>query len=159
MIQAAKDWLISIGVALLVWFAISQTRNPDLPEQAPDFDLVQVDGGRVQLSALRGRTVVLNFWATWCGPCRSEIPAFSRFAQANPDIAVLGIATDGTPAELVEASKNLGITYPVLRTDAATYKAYDISVIPTTVIVGPDGQVQDVHVGAMSAADLEQATR
>ena len=159
MIQAIKDWALAIGVALLVWFAISSTRNPDLPEQAPDFTLASIEGGEVQLSKLQGKTVVLNFWATWCGPCHSEIPTFSKFADSNPDIVVLGIATDGDPSELRTAKQEMGISYTVLRTDPETYKAYDISVIPTTVVVGPDGSVEDVHVGVMSAKQLERATR
>ena len=102
---------------------------------------------------------MLNFWATWCGPCRTEIPWFSKFATENPDIVVLGIATDGTEDELRAASAQLGITYPVLRADSATQRAYGVNTIPTTVVVEPDGSVGTVHVGLMTGIQLELATR
>ncbi|MCB9758412.1 MAG: TlpA family protein disulfide reductase [Alphaproteobacteria bacterium] len=160
MLRYLRDWGLSILAAVVVFFAIGYLRpGPDLPPVAPDFTLASLDGDPVQLSALRGQTVVLNFWAPWCGPCRQEIPAFSAFAREHPEIPVYGVATDGTPASLRASALDLGIDYPVLVADRATVGAYDISTIPTTVVVGPDGAVRDVHVGVMMGWQLDLATR
>ena len=155
----ARDWGVAIGLAIALYAGVGWLRAPDLPAEAPGFTLVSLDGDTVDLASLRGQTVVLNFWATWCGPCRTEIPSFSKFATANPDIPVLGIATDGTAASLARAAESFGIEYPVLIADEATLTAYQINTIPTTVVVGPDGGVENIHVGMMFRPQLWWATR
>ncbi|MCB9741594.1 MAG: TlpA family protein disulfide reductase [Alphaproteobacteria bacterium] len=160
MLRYIRDWVVSIAVAVAIFFAIGYLRpGPEIPDAAPDFTLQSLDGDWVSLSEQKGQTVILNFWAEWCGPCRQEIPAFSKFAQENPDIPVYGVATDGTPESLAKAKKALGIDYPVLVADRETLSAYDISTIPTTVVVGPDGQVKDVHVGVMMGWQIDLAAR
>jgi len=133
---------------------IGWLRAPDLPEQAPDFRLVTLEGEPVHLAELQGQVVVLNFWATWCGPCRVELPSFSRYAQAHPDVVVLGIATDGTQAELRAAQRSLGISYPVLRIDSATAAAYAVQTLPTTVVIDAQGRVSSAHSGIMLGPQL-----
>lgn len=167
--EAATFWsrwgrvFVEWGVTLLaigaLWLGVGWLRAPDLPDQAPDFTLADLDGATVTLSSLRGQTVVLNFWATWCGPCRVEIPAFSAFAQEHPEVPVFGIAVDGSPAELRRAAAQLGIDYPVLVADGAVQAAYQIETLPTTVIVNPDGSVRTAHVGIMPGPQLRWATR
>jgi peroxiredoxin len=157
--RMARDWGLTLLLGAVIFHGVGQLRAPDLPDAAPDFALQTLEGQTVQLSSLRGQTVVLNFWATWCGPCRIEIPQFASFAEANPDIPVLGIATDGTPGELKAAAKKLGITYPVLVADAATVKAYGVDTLPTTVIVGPDGSIQGAHAGILTRPQLSLMVR
>lgn len=155
-------WTRDIGLAVAFFFvassAMSWLRAPDLPDEAPAFVLQDLSGQAVSLEQFRGQTVVLNFWATWCGPCRLEIPAFSSFANDHPDIPVLGIAVDGTVPQLKKAQRDLGIDYPVLVGDPATVKAYGAFTLPTTVVVGPDGSVEAVHVGVMTPPQLWWAT-
>ena len=134
-------------------------RTPNLPDQAPEWSLKNLQGEVVSLKDFRGKTVVLNFWATWCGPCKMEIPTFSEFAQENPDIPVLGIAVDGSPELLRRASKKLNIMYPVLIADEDVQSNYKVRNLPTTVIVDPTGKVKDVHVGVMFGPQLKWATR
>ncbi|HJN75935.1 MAG TPA: TlpA disulfide reductase family protein [Myxococcota bacterium] len=153
-----RDWGISIAIAAAVYLAFSALRpGPDLPEISPEFVLLDVDGETHALSDYKGQTVVLNFWATWCGPCRTEIPTFSQFAVDHPDVPVLGIAADGTPAGLKAFGKKLDMRYPILLGDKETLALYDIDTFPTTVIVGPDGSVEDAHVGIMMDWQLELA--
>ncbi len=154
-----RELAVTAALALVVLQGVGWMRAPDLPDVAPDFALPGLQGDPVTLSSLRGQTVVLNFWAAWCGPCRLEIPGFSAFAAANPDIPVLGIATDGTRAQLKAAKATLEIDYPVLRADPETTAAYGVQTLPTTVIVGPDGSVRAVHTGILTRPQLWWMTR
>ncbi|MEC7947503.1 MAG: TlpA disulfide reductase family protein [Myxococcota bacterium] len=149
-----RDWGLTLVFGAVVFHGFGQLRAPDLPSAAPDFTLPALDGESVQLSSLQGRTVVLNFWATWCGPCRLEVPQLSSFADANPDVIVLGLATDGTAGELRTAREALGIRYRVLRADSATVQAYGAETLPTTVVVGPDGSIEAAHTGIITRPQL-----
>jgi peroxiredoxin len=155
-----RDWGLSIGIAAAVFLAFQAFRpKPDLPEFAPDFELVDIEGRTHKLSEYQGQTVVVNFWATWCGPCRTEIPTFNDFATENPEIPVLGISTETSETKVKATAKQLKMAYPVMLADAATANAYDIDSLPTTVVVGPDGRVESVHVGVMTGWQLDMATR
>ena len=159
VLRIVRDGLLLVLAFLLLLPVVGWLRSPSLPEQAPDFELPALDGGTVALADLQGQTVVLNFWATWCGPCRVEIPSFSRFADNNPDIAVLGVATDGSRAQLAAAKEKLDIRYRILRADSATIQAYGAHTIPMTVVVGPDGEVRGSHTGVMFRPHLWWLTR
>jgi len=158
-LTALRDWCLFILIGLCLFHFAGQWRAPNLPDTAPDFALLNLDQELIQLSDFRGRPVILNFWATWCGPCRMEIPSFSAFADANPQIPVLGIAVDGTPEELRAASKDLGITYPILLGRKDVQATYGVSTLPTTVIIGPDGTIHTVHTGLLFRPQLEWLTR
>lgn len=160
ILRYARDWALSIAVAVVVFLGIGYLRpKPELPDAAPDFTLKTLDGETVTLSELRGQTVVLNFWADWCGPCRQEIPAFSSFARENPEVPILGVAVDSNPQRVAAMRQELDIPYALMMGDRGTVSKYDIDTLPTTVIVGPDGGVKSVHVGMMMGWQLEMATR
>lgn len=154
-----RDWVLPIiGVIVLVQI-VGALRAPDLPDEAPDFTLQTLDGEWRALSEYRGQTVVLNFWATWCGPCRAEIPSLSSWAQNHPEMVVLGVVADGPPAKVKAAARSWGITYPVLMGDRATLDAYKVGSYPTTIVVGPDGEVSAGHVGIVTRPQLWWLTR
>ncbi len=161
MRRLLKDWGIAVVVAALVFLVVSLFRErPDVPDEAPGFTLETVAGASVSLADYRDRTVVLNFWASWCGPCREEIPEFARFHDAHPDVVLLGIAVDsGEKAEVTRAAKRFGINYPVAVGTPDVVAAYGVSTLPTTVVVGPGGAVRHARVGRMDQADLERAIR
>ena len=140
-------WSLIVLVALVVLAVVGQLRAPDLPRQAPDFALPDLDGNTVRLSDYRGRTVVLNFWATWCPPCRVELPSLVAFAEDNPEIQVLGLSVQSPEAALAKMVEEKGISYPVLIVDGPTAESYRVGALPTTVVVGPDGEVRKAHAG------------
>ena len=83
------------------------------------------------------------------------MPQLSRFAESNPEVVVLGVATDGEPAELRAARTKLGMEYPVLVADRATVEAYAVTTLPTTVFVDADGAVTNAHTGLITLPQLE----
>ncbi|MBN2801385.1 MAG: redoxin domain-containing protein [Deltaproteobacteria bacterium] len=157
--KLVRDLLIGAVLFSLALPVVGWLRAPDLPEVAPSFVLQDLNGKTVRLEDFRGQVVVLNFWATWCGPCRAEIPTFSRFAQRHPEVPVLGIAVDGSRAQLRSAQKSMGIAYPILLGDKATVAAYGASTLPTTVIVDEEGHIRTAHVGVMLPPHLWWVTR
>ncbi len=156
-----KDWglalIIVVGV-LFVW-NLMQPGAPDLAgDAAPDFTLSDLQGQEYTLSEQQGKVVVINFWATWCGPCRQEIPAFAKFHEEHPEIQMYGVSVDDkmSAARLEAAAKRLGINYTVLHDKRSlASRAYQVTVLPTTFVIGEDGQVLRAHAGPLSLARLE----
>ncbi len=152
------DWAIALLIAVAVFLLVSGWRSgggPELGPKAPDFSLQQLDGATVELDSFKGQTLVLNFWASWCGPCKREIPDFARFHTSHPDVAMLGVAVDsGEAPEVAQAAKRFGITWPVAMANSAAVRAYDVSVLPTTVIIGPDGGVVKAVHGTLDESSL-----
>lgn len=130
-------WAVAI---LVVGYLVGRWRSPSL-ESAPDFTLVDLrSGARVTLADFRGKPAVLNFWASWCGPCRLELPALERFAQNHPDVQVIGIGHDD-PDDLRAAATDAGVTYRLLHDGGAASHAWGVSTLPTTFALDADGQL------------------
>jgi len=133
----------------------------DLPapgRAAPDFALPDLDGNTVRLSDFSGRPVVLNFWATWCAPCRLEMPELARAAAdyADRDLVVLAVNQDETAEQVGGFLTEVGLSLPaLLDAGGEVGAAYGAFFLPTTVIVGPDGIVGAVHRGILSRDELD----
>ena len=110
---------------------------------APAFTLVDVDGKKVSLADYKGKPVLVNFWATWCAPCKLEMPWFEEFHKKYADLVILGVASDDAPKPaIVATAKKLGVTYPVLLVDDKVTEAYGgVNYLPETFYVGRDGKV------------------
>lgn len=126
---------------------------PKEGQPAPDFALRDVRGNRVQLSSLRGQAIVVNFWATWCGPCTQEFPELQKAAQAaGPGVVVLAL-DQAEPAGAVTAFRNrYGATFDILMDSSNTVAgAYKFSGIPDTVFIDRAGVVRHISLGPLSA--------
>jgi thiol-disulfide isomerase/thioredoxin len=129
--------------------------------QAAGFDVTDTLGHHHRLADYHGRWVVLNFWATWCGPCVQEIPEVAAFARAHPDVIVIGIAMDSADADLVKRfAASHGHAYPlVIADDAVERQMGSMAALPVTRIYDPEGRVAYDRVGRIDRRVLEFATR
>ncbi len=126
---------------------------------APDWRLTSLDGKAIKLSDFKGKVVVLNFWATWCPPCRREIPDFVALQKqyADKGLVIIGVSLDEGGAAVVKPFvKKMGINYPVVMGDQKTIAAYGgIQVVPTTFIIDKTGKVAAQHEGGADRATFE----
>jgi thiol-disulfide isomerase/thioredoxin len=127
---------------------------------APQFTLTEVDGKKVSLSDFKGKPLVVNFWATWCGPCKVEMPWFEEFRKkyAADGFEVLGVADDSDAGNdtIAGAAKKLGVTYPILLADNTMEKAYgDPEVLPMSFYVDKTGMVTEVTAGLGTKDEME----
>jgi peroxiredoxin len=128
---------------------------------APDFSLKDADGKTVRLSDYKGKVVLLDFWATYCGPCKIEIPWFMDFERKHKDqgFSVLGVDMDEEGWDAVKPFVNdVGINYRIVMGNDATADMFGgIEALPTTLLIDRDGKIAAVHVGLTSKSDFENA--
>jgi thiol-disulfide isomerase/thioredoxin len=132
------------------------------PSPVLSLSMLDLDGHTITTDDLRGKVTLVNFWATWCGPCRAEIPDLIELQARYPDhLQVIGVSTDEGPEQMVEDfATEYGINYPVVMTTPELNRAFPgVMALPTSFIVDPDGRVVKTHVGLVNAGVLEQETR
>src|SRR5215471_3015106 len=130
------------------------------PDPAPDLKAKDVNGKELSLEAYKGKVVLLNFWATWCGPCRAEIPGLIRIQEVYKDrLQIIGMdVDDDNPEQLRAFVKDQGINYPVAMTSDPVRLAYGgIAALPTLFVINQDSKVVQKHVGLFNPAlyDIE----
>ena len=119
--------------------------------QATDIEFELLDGGTATVGAFLDRPVVLNFFASWCTPCVTEMPALESVHQQRPDIAFVGLAVNDTPTRAREIVADTGVTYATgVDPDSAIGNAYEILGMPTTLFIAPDGEVVYQHTGGLT---------
>jgi peroxiredoxin len=132
-------------------------------QQAPDFALQSLDGKTIHLSDFRGKAVLLNFWATWCQPCKIEMPWFADLQkQYGPEgLQVIGVAMDeASPEDIGKFAKDLGVNYPVLVGKEEVGVAYGgVQFLPATFYIGRDGKIVDKVFGLKGRGEIESAIK
>ncbi len=164
-----RSFCVAVAMALLVLAGCSGGSSA-APEnisvkpatdrkQAPDFELKDINGKSVKLSDYQGQVVLLNFWATWCGPCKLEIPWFVEFEKKNKDrgFSVIGVSMDedgwATVKPFLEWAR---VNYRVLMGDDRVAMLYGgVDSLPTTFLIDRDGNIASIHVGLVSKGDYE----
>ena len=127
--------------------------------EAPDFTLPLLDGGQLRLSSYRGKVVLLDFWATWCVPCREETPHFVELQQKYGDrgLQIIGVSMDDSPDPVRPFYQQFHMNYPVVMGTADVGSAYGgVLGLPIAFLIDRDGRIYSKHMGATAAAVFEK---
>lgn len=139
----------------------AQMPAPAMGHPAPDFVLTTLDGKSVHLSALRGQPLILNFWATWCPPCRGELPQLQAASERYAgQVRVIGV-DQIEPAGIVSATvRELGLTYPIPLDGAGmASQKYGVRSLPTTFFIDRQGIIREIQIGGLTGATLADMLR
>lgn len=147
----------AIGKAILISGSSQPTMQKGSP--APDFEISYSDGRKVRLSDLRGRPVLVNFWATWCPPCRAEVPeiqkAYEKYKASG--FTVVAVNVQESTSAVAKFMEEFGMTFTVaIDSSGAVGRLYRVSGIPASFFVDRSGIVREIIVGSLTAADLER---
>lgn len=161
-----RNWgPVLLLLAGALWIPLSAAAPESLAEAqsapaagflAPDFALTTLDGESAQLSELRGQVVLVNLWASWCGPCRAEMPAMQRLYERYQDRGFEILAVNATNQDSLQAASDFaaenGLSFPILLDLDGTVSAeYNLRALPSSFFVGPDGVIRNVVVGGPMA--------
>ncbi len=145
-----------VGVCKNILFGNADTARPS--RQAPDFLLQNSAGSKIRLSDYRGKVVLVNFWATWCAPCKAEIPLLEEFehAYASQGLTVIGVSMDERGWSSVRPfMEALTINYPVVIGNEGLASRYGMIGLPTTFLVDREGRIAATHIGIITRGDVE----
>lgn len=131
---------------------------PEVGSLAPDLALKDLTGDTVRLSSYRGKTVLLNFWATWCPPCRAEMPDLEALHKenVNNDVVVVGVNVGEDQETAAGFVRSLGLTFPILLdSDSTAQRDHKVGYLPTTFFIDSDGIIREIRIGAMKKSTME----
>lgn len=152
------SWIQFTRLSVDVASADQSITAPSAGFLASDFTLVGLDGKNYQLSAFRGKPVILNIWATWCPPCRAEMPAFERVWQRynRGDVMILAVNERESTAKIAQFKQQVAnVTFPILLDSTSEVsRRYSVMGLPTTFFIDAEGRIQTVSMGGMDEATL-----
>lgn len=164
----AKKWAVFAAVAAAIAVVALVTRHsrnagmgkakPAQPTLAPDFSLPQLDGKQLRLSSYRGKIVLLDFWATWCVPCREEIPHFVELQNkyGPSGLQVIGVSMDDGPDPVRTFNQQFHMNYPVVMGNAEIGEQYGgVLGLPIAFVLDRDGRIRHKHIGAAKPEVIE----
>jgi thiol-disulfide isomerase/thioredoxin len=153
-IQVISLWLLILILFVLPQLHAQRAASALVGRHAPGFSRMDLSGKPIELGSYRGKVVLLNFWATWCGPCLTEMPTFTEWqTQFGSDkFQVIGVSMDDAAPEVIAVVSKLKLNYPVIMGDEHLGVSYGgVLGLPVTFLIGRDGQIHDRYDGA---ADL-----
>lgn len=129
--------------------------GPEVSLQAPDFTLKDLEGKTISLSQFRGKTVLLNFWASWCGPCRAEMPHLQKFfEESGDDLTPIGVNLMEDRSQVERFAQKQGLTFPIaLDLEGKVGSSYKVRSIPTTFFIDPEGIIRGKKVGMFGSEE------
>ena len=139
-----------IGFTLIFSMATSYAASEKLSGKASNFTLKSRSGKNIKLSELRGEVVMLNFWASWCGPCRQEMPLLEKIHKKYKRLGftLLGVNVEENSRDAKNYLKDVKVTFPILfDTTQKTSKLFDVSAMPTTILIDRNGNKRFIHKG------------
>lgn len=149
--------LLLAGMLLTVTVAAEPIQGP-----APDFTLKSRGGENLKLSEFRGQVVMINFWASWCGPCRQEMPLLDQLYQHYRPLGftILGINVEEDVSQAAKLLREIPVTFPILFDGSNTVaEQYHLDAMPTTVLVDRDGKMRFLHLGYLPGYEREYETQ
>lgn len=165
----AAGMLVGAGLGVIILFGLGNSQiidslklpwdnqpAPKVGYTAPDFELQNLAGETIRLSDLRGKPVLINFWATWCGPCRLEMPDIQKIYRIyQGDFLVLAVNADEQERIVAKFAKDIGITFEVLLDPGANVQSvYQLRGYPTSFLLDREGVIRVQHIGLLSEAQL-----
>jgi cytochrome c biogenesis protein CcmG, thiol:disulfide interchange protein DsbE len=164
--------LLAVALVATIWVLTGRDSSgvigqamPELNREAPTFDLPELSGGTISLADYQGQVVLLNFWGTWCEPCKRELPALEQAHQSYGDqgLAVIGVnlthneRTQGSDEAAIKAFlEQFGVTYPTaLDEQGEVTNAYRVFPLPTSFFIDGEGRIRYVHIGELTFNDVE----
>jgi thiol-disulfide isomerase/thioredoxin len=159
--------ILAVGVRKVRRAPVQDTTSVSLQKMAPDFSLQSLDGKTVRLSDFRGKAVLLNFWATWCEPCKIEMPWFVELQKKyGPDgLQIVGVAMDdGTPREIGKFTTGIGVDYPILtgkesQRDQVASLYGGVQFLPVSIYIDRQGRIVDKIFGLKGRDEIEDAIK
>jgi thiol-disulfide isomerase/thioredoxin len=163
--------IVAFVVAFMLYVGYHQVQRPGAASTprlttstvAPDFALESLDGTTLHLSDLRGKAVLLNFWATWCGPCKIEMPWFVDLQKqyGSQGLQIGGVAMDDASKEDIgKFARDMGVNYPILIGKESVGDQYGgVPALPETFLIARDGKIMDKIIGLRGKAEIEDAIK
>ncbi|RPF58049.1 thiol-disulfide oxidoreductase ResA [Abyssicoccus albus] len=162
MIRIIVLLIVFLMLAITLYLNFTKDKsNIEVGAQAPDFSLKSTDGETVKLSDYKGKPVILNFWGTWCEPCKEEMPDFEKtYENADGNFEILALHVKNSPQQVEQFINDLQteISFPVILDNANgdVTKAYDIGPLPTTMVIDKEGKIEYIQQYMMTKDQLDQ---
>ncbi|HVA25128.1 MAG TPA: TlpA disulfide reductase family protein [Chloroflexota bacterium] len=150
--------LLALAAGAYYWLFQRPASTPIIGRPAPAFELQTLDGSNTSLAAYRGHPAIVNFWATWCEPCKKEMPALQAASAAHPELVVLGVDNVESAVKVKPFVDQLGVRFPILLDqDGSVMERYQVTGLPTSFFIDRSGALRSLYRGALTPDTLRSS--